>query len=119
MKYVHDGGLDSSDKSGPARDLWIEIVGWWAVDEEDRSGPARDLWIEIVLSPIFSSSSMRRVPQGTCGLKFSWKRGTEPDTPSGPARDLWIEIAKADRILLRQNRRVPQGTCGLKSLGLR
>ena len=35
-------------RSGPARDLWIEIsVGWWAVDEEDRSGPARDLWIEI------------------------------------------------------------------------
>ena len=36
-------------RSGPARDLWIEIsVGWWAVDEEDRSGPARDLWIEML-----------------------------------------------------------------------
>ena len=49
LKSKHPTCWIKMARSGPARDLWIEIsVGWWAVDEEDRSGPARDLWIEML-----------------------------------------------------------------------
>ena len=34
-------------KSGPARDLWIEIDADGCNGKGGRSGPARDLWIEI------------------------------------------------------------------------
>ena len=33
--------------SGPARDLWIEIVDCKDYFRAGESGPARDLWIEI------------------------------------------------------------------------
>ena len=56
-------------RSGPARDLWIEIHSSMMNGCPQLSGPARDLWIEILVA--------------SDGLKLF---------PSGPARDLWIEI---------------------------
>ena len=58
---------------------------------------------------------MRRVPQGTCGLKSVGMLSAHPTAESGPARDLWIEIFSAFRPRIPRPRRVPQGTCGLKS----
>ena len=55
------------------------------------SGPARDLWIEIVWL-LFQMPFFGRVPQGTCGLKYCSGSKTLPRIMSGPARDLWIEI---------------------------
>ena len=37
--------------SGPARDLWIEMVYMRDGIRKRGSGPARDLWIEIVSRP--------------------------------------------------------------------
>ena len=57
-------------KSGPARDLWIEIQLDESLSGKVRSGPARDLWIEMldeVENAIMANES-------------------------GPARDLWIEM---------------------------
>ena len=36
--------------------------------------------------------SRRRVPQGTCGLKYLGYGRLDVVVLSGPARDLWIEI---------------------------
>ena len=36
-----------SDRSDPARDLWIEIANAQIYNSVLTSGPARDLWIEI------------------------------------------------------------------------
>ena len=56
------------------------------------SGPARDLWIEILDEIREAVGYPGRVPQGTCGLK-SFSSGWLMSAPkSGPARDLWIEI---------------------------
>ena len=67
--------VNSSVPSGPARDLWIEILHKGRTHLPTQSGPARDLWIEISLA-----------------LRIIQIR------QSGPARDLWIEIE-----LLRMN----------------
>ena len=79
-------------ESGPARDLWIEIL---AVSQEHTtitSGPARDLWIEMLIVAVRIALVLRRVPQGTCGLKSLLCLMISTPKTSGPARDLWIEI---------------------------
>ena len=39
-------------KSGPARDLWIEILRFQSIHQTvSQSGPARDLWIEMLRLP--------------------------------------------------------------------
>ena len=47
MKYTVADGLNGQTKSGPARDLWIEIKKDDWTTPKWLSGPARDLWIEI------------------------------------------------------------------------
>ena len=79
------------DGSGPARDLWIEILMISIMFFMLQSGPARDLWIEI-----FAASSI--------ALRIA----------SGPARDLWIEMINPAEYRPDPSSRVPQGTCGLK-----
>ena len=59
-------------RSGPARDLWIEIDLTHALRIFLLSGPARDLWIEIF-----------------------WLIISCPELTSGPARDLWIEMVSS------------------------
>ena len=81
--------------SGPARDLWIEIFLRRPASPSSSSGPARDLWIEILSLLIDGwDGTGRRVPQGTCGLKFFYGLIIPLIGWSGPARDLWIEIRR-------------------------
>ena len=82
--------------------------------EELKSGPARDLWIEIRRYGRRHCTSCCRVPQGTCGLKFGKRDSREFRRTSGPARDLWIEIVCLLQTPRHSKGRVPQGTCGLK-----
>ena len=45
---MHPHDLVGLRWSGPARDLWIEIINIKKkLTRQFRSGPARDLWIEI------------------------------------------------------------------------
>ena len=91
MKSPHIPVRPPIRRSGPARDLWIEIGLRSDTYSKRTSGPARDLWIEIKI------------------VELAKLFGT-----SGPARDLWIEILICrDRAIVNDGR-VPQGTCGLK-----
>ena len=49
MKFAYKAGIEAVNRSGPARDLWIEITLLIMTTDIALSGPARDLWIEILL----------------------------------------------------------------------
>ena len=73
----------------------LKSAYWFLHFRPRQSGPARDLWIEILL-PIYSTlGTDRRVPQGTCGLKCCRAGVNSGGVQSGPARDLWIEIEES------------------------